>query len=93
MEVVASLSQGRTAAAQCGLFTHKSFPVIFDPPSAYKSHTEARANNLFYCEKAKSVKYSACVFAVLTQQHAERIRRNPVTCGLCWSAIFIHIIP
>ena len=23
MEVVASLSQGRTAAAQCGLFTHK----------------------------------------------------------------------
>ena len=24
MEVVASLSQGRTAAAQCGLFTYKS---------------------------------------------------------------------
>jgi len=23
VEVVASLSQGRTAAAQCGLFTHK----------------------------------------------------------------------
>ena len=32
MEVVASLSQGRTAAAQCGLFTYKSFPVIFEPP-------------------------------------------------------------
>ena len=32
MEVVASLSQGRTAAAQCGLFTHKSVPVIFVPP-------------------------------------------------------------
>ena len=31
MEVVASLSQGRTAAAQCGLFTHKSVPVIFEP--------------------------------------------------------------
>ena len=31
MEVVASLSQGRTAAAQCGLFTHKSAPVIFEP--------------------------------------------------------------
>ena len=29
---MASLSQGRTAAAQCGLFTYKSFPVIFDPP-------------------------------------------------------------
>jgi len=29
---VASLSQGRTAAAQCGLFTHKTVPVIFEPP-------------------------------------------------------------
>ena len=32
MEVMTSLSQGRTAAAQCGLFTHKSVPVIFEPP-------------------------------------------------------------
>ena len=32
MEVVASLSQGRAAAAQCGLFTYKSVPVIFEPP-------------------------------------------------------------
>jgi len=32
VEVVASLSEVRTAAAQCGLFTHKSVPVIFEPP-------------------------------------------------------------
>jgi len=32
---VASLSQGRTAAAQCGLFTYKSVPVIFEPPCTY----------------------------------------------------------
>jgi len=32
VEVVASLSQGRTAAAQCGLFTYKSVPVIVEPP-------------------------------------------------------------
>jgi len=32
VEVVASLYQGRTAAGQCGLFTHKSVPVIFEPP-------------------------------------------------------------
>jgi len=32
VEVVASFSQDRTAAAQCGLFTHKSVPVIFEPP-------------------------------------------------------------
>ena len=35
MEVVAALSQGRTAAAQCGLFTYKSVPVIFEPPCIY----------------------------------------------------------
>ena len=32
---MASLSQGRTVAAQCGLFTHKSVPVIFEPPCIY----------------------------------------------------------
>ena len=37
MEVVASLSQGRTSAAQCGLFTYKSVPVIFEPPCTTKS--------------------------------------------------------
>jgi len=35
VEVVASLSQGRTAASQCGLFTYKSVPVIFEPPCTY----------------------------------------------------------
>jgi len=35
VEVVASLSQGRTAAGQCGLFTYKSVPVIFEPPCVY----------------------------------------------------------
>ena len=32
MEIVASLFQGRTAAAQCGLFTYKSVQVLFEPP-------------------------------------------------------------
>jgi len=35
VEVVASLSQGRTAAALCGLFTYKSVPVIFEPPCTF----------------------------------------------------------
>jgi len=35
---VASLSQGRTAAAQCGLFTYKSVPVIFEPPCIYSTN-------------------------------------------------------
>jgi len=37
---VASLSQGRTAAAQCGLFTYKSVPVIFEPPCITRHVTE-----------------------------------------------------
>jgi len=39
VEVVASLSQGRTAAAQCGLFTYKSVPVIFEPPCIILQYT------------------------------------------------------
>jgi len=39
VEVVASLSQGRTAAAQCGLFTHKSVPFIFEPPCSLDCHS------------------------------------------------------
>jgi len=38
VEVVASLSQGRTAAVQCGLFTHKSVPVIFEPPCTLRKN-------------------------------------------------------
>jgi len=49
---VASLSQGRTAAAQCGLFTHKSVPVIFEPPCIY-THVTSRNLSL-------SLSLSAC---------------------------------
>jgi len=49
---VASLSQGRTAAAQCGLFTHKSVPVIFEPPCSYLVSTiEKKDQNLQSCGK------------------------------------------
>ena len=61
MEVVASLSQGSTAAAQCGLFTHKSVPVIFEPPCSI----EARSCNRCCGGKARSSTYSECVFVAL----------------------------
>jgi len=38
---VASLSQGRTAAAQFGLFTYKSVPVIFEPPCTLLLYTHS----------------------------------------------------
>jgi len=50
---VASLSQGRTAAAQCGLFTHKSVPVIFEPPcintNIFLTSTQKTAKNSSKC--------------------------------------------
>jgi len=49
VEVVASLSQSRTAAAQCGLFTHKSVPIIFEPPciSLHRREPYNKTNSLF----------------------------------------------
>jgi len=62
---VASLSQGRTAAAQCGLFTHKSVPVIFEPPCTFFKlqlleiqFTKLRCFTLFYDSKLAYVGYN-----------------------------------
>jgi len=49
VEVVASLSQGRTAAAQCGFFTYKSVPVIFEPPCICCWSTRALYRSLKSC--------------------------------------------
>ena len=49
MEVVASLSQGRIAAAHCGLFTHKSVPAIFEPPCTYKYNYTLHGSNTVSC--------------------------------------------
>jgi len=46
---VASLSQGRTAAAQCGLFTYKSVPVIFEPPCIIKAWVLFISDATFNC--------------------------------------------
>jgi len=54
---VASLSQGRTAAAQCGLFTHKSVPVIFEPPCTCSFDSVFSS---LCCELANGVIYSSC---------------------------------
>jgi len=48
VEVVALLSQGRTAAAQCGLFTHKSVPVIFEPPCIFRKSNRLSNNFPFF---------------------------------------------
>ena len=59
MEVVASLSQGRTAAAQCGLFTHKSVPVIFEPPCVKISRAHMKVFHLAEKHSAYEMHISA----------------------------------
>jgi len=56
---VASLSQGRTAAAQCGLFTHKSVPVIFEPPcnTTYMKGAEVLSLQYTHSLKATAILY------------------------------------
>jgi len=54
VEVVASFSQGRTAAAQCGLFTKKSVPVIFEPPCTYRHTRGQQRQNKFYQSSSPS---------------------------------------
>jgi len=54
VEVVASLSQGRTAAAQCGLFTYKSVPVIFEPPCTSDTRREKQIR---ICDSYVKVNY------------------------------------
>jgi len=76
VEVVASLSQGRTAAAQCGLFTHKSVPVIFEPPctiSRFMFHE-------FFPE-------NCAVYGIMCRNMVESGRPQVTTYGACaWHA-------
>ena len=58
MEVVALLSQGRTAAAQCGLFTHKSVPVIFEPPCTLL-YTQPHFRPVFLLLARRSFKFES----------------------------------
>ena len=71
MEVVASLSQGRTAAAQCGLFTHKSVPFIFGPPCT--ESTVHIFSTLFVALSCEGKKIVICceVELVKTSEHGE----------------------
>ena len=59
MEVVASLSQGRTAAAQCGLFTYKSVPVIFEPPCTIGFKTQQEAISDFLISSLDHCKFGS----------------------------------
>ena len=69
MEVVASLSQGRTAAAQCGLFTYISVPVIFEPPGMMTTGTLVLMRS--YLSKVKITSLVTDISGINPQFHPE----------------------
>ena len=74
MEVVASLSQGRTAAAQCGFFTQKSVPVIFEPPCILE---------LVHCSIKKTpAKYCDCFIAAVCALVFKCFSSSSLPCGI-----------
>ena len=97
MEVVASLSQGRTAAAQCGLFTYKSVPVIFEPPCIYIPRTVRhniswRYILTLYCHTLVSLPgltcpvFCVCFITLVTQCSSQF--RVAVPIYLPWTSVF-----
>ena len=57
----------------------------------YKRNIEARSRYKCCNWKTISITYSECVSVNLVNQHAKRVRRIIVICGLSASAIFFHI--
>jgi len=78
---VASLSQGRTAAAQCGLFTHKSVPVIFEPPCIYKwfLHLMYLLCPCWWPSKG----WNVVDIIIVSQGNLEEIEKLPII-AFCW---------
>ena len=67
MEVVASLSQCRTAAAQCGLFTYESVPVIFDPPC--NKPTRCNSGSIVFIDNFRYALHGSDALCVHHQEH------------------------
>ena len=80
MEVVASLSQGRTAATQCGLFTHKSVPVIFEPPCILNVHRSDGFSILIGLSSSRRRLVRSCRMTPKNALKRKAIDRTVATC-------------
>jgi len=65
---MASLSQGRTAAAQCSLFTYKSVPVIFEPPCT-QTTSLFQTDRMFFTPSVYSLVLSYLLIAGAVTSH------------------------
>jgi len=71
---VASLSQGRTAAAQCRLFTYKSVPVIFEPPCTSKPDDDPIGSRYYApCNNKVQFYYKQIVFLITLIDYSDWI--------------------
>jgi len=82
VEVVASLSQGRTVAAQCSLFTHKSVPVIFEPPCIFDIRVGFYEISVLVCY---------ATFLICSAFLLESQRKSPVVPGFLKFSIGFNI--
>ena len=84
---MASLSQGRTAAAQFGLFTYKSVPIIFEPPCIIfiMNKSEGKIKNIFapLPMKQHSVGCLFIFIPVLFCEYITQIYIIPMNGNLC----------
>ena len=99
MEVVASLSQGRTAAAQCGLFTHKSVPVIFEPPCIMNAPVEQLAEyflgrKVSRTEIVNKMKHKVCSQSnyIFRKSNSTAVSNRKRRTHNCYTVLCIHFL-
>ena len=80
---MASLSQGRTAAAHCGLFTHKSVPVIFEPHCTKKPRAS--------CDTAQNLSSSSVVPENTKSKYGTQNMPVDFYRPKTWSVILINV--
>jgi len=91
VEVVASFFQGRTAAAQCGLFTYKSVPVIFEPPctrllpTEHKNYAYVNQLALFRLQILQLTCCKEVIWNSILLYWVRRERHNSVFCTDPWN--------
>ena len=91
MEVVASLSQGRTAAAQCGLFTHKSVPVIFETPCVLLLRCyKLIFSDVYECCKALSVSTAVRISRRIKKEYLGYAQTSYLVCYCTFERVLLE---